>query len=172
MICVQARIVVEQVFLTPTHLAIAMEYAQGGDLFNYTLGHRPHGRLAEQQARWIFQQLIIGLDYCHRRVSVAPGSPVHDSSACTTRAVMRNAEGRPILSKSSPRAQAAMLSRHLDVLRQSAAGRSIAGAVHLKGTVDAKPVHRLWAVQAPIRAATSLPSSLAVSEASSCHPIP
>ncbi len=58
-----------QVFLTPTHLAIAMEYAQGGDLFNYTLGHRPHGRLAEQQARWIFQQLIIGLDYSHRRVS-------------------------------------------------------------------------------------------------------
>ncbi len=58
-------------FLTPTHLAIAMEYAQGGDLFNYTLGHRPHGRLAEQQARWIFQQLIIGLDYCHRRVRTA-----------------------------------------------------------------------------------------------------
>lgn len=62
-----------QVFLTPTHLAIAMEYAQGGDLFNYTLGHRPHGRLAEQQARWIFQQLIIGLDYCHRRVSALAG---------------------------------------------------------------------------------------------------
>jgi hypothetical protein len=60
-----------QVFLTQTHLAIAMEYAQGGDLFNYTLGHRPHGRLAEQQARWIFQQLIIGLDYCHRRVRPA-----------------------------------------------------------------------------------------------------
>ena len=57
-----------QVFLTNAHLAIAMEYAQGGDLFNYTLGHRPHGRLAEQQGRWIFQQLIIGLDYCHRRV--------------------------------------------------------------------------------------------------------
>ncbi len=57
-----------QVFLTATHLGIAMEYAQGGDLFAYTLGHKPHGRLAEQQARWIFQQLIIGLDYCHRRV--------------------------------------------------------------------------------------------------------
>ena len=27
-----------QVFLTPTHLAIAMEYAQGGDLFNFTPG--------------------------------------------------------------------------------------------------------------------------------------
>ena len=103
MICVQARIVAEQVFLTPTHLAIAMEYAQGGDLFNYTLGHRPHGRLAEQQARWIFQQLIIGLDYCHRRVSMALGSPVHLGSACTTRAVMRNAEGRPIQSKWSHR---------------------------------------------------------------------
>ncbi len=63
-----------QVFLTQTHLAIAMEYAQGGDLFNYTLGHRPHGRLAEQQARWIFQQLIIGLDYCHRRAR-APSRP-------------------------------------------------------------------------------------------------
>ena len=69
-----------QVFLTPTHLAIAMEYAQGGDLFNYTLGHRPHGRLAEQQARWIFQQLIIGLDYCHRRVSTA--RHVHPASIC------------------------------------------------------------------------------------------
>lgn len=63
-----SRACLAQVFLTQTHLAIAMEYAQGGDLFNYTLGHRPHGRLAEQQARWIFQQLIIGLDYCHRRV--------------------------------------------------------------------------------------------------------
>ena len=57
-----------QVFLTPTHLAIVMEYAKGGDLFNYTMRHGPHGRLAEPQARWIFQQLIIGLDYCHRRV--------------------------------------------------------------------------------------------------------
>jgi serine/threonine protein kinase len=64
----RARAASAQVFLTASHLAIAMEYAQGGDLFNYTLGHRPHGRLAEQQARWIFQQLIIGLDYCHRRV--------------------------------------------------------------------------------------------------------
>lgn len=27
-----------QVFLTPRHLAIAMEYAQGGDLFNVSRG--------------------------------------------------------------------------------------------------------------------------------------
>ena len=73
-----------QVFLTQEHLAISMEFAQGGDLFAYTLGHRPHGRLAETQSRWIFQQLIIGLDYCHRKVGAAlngfsdmtqPGSP-------------------------------------------------------------------------------------------------
>lgn len=57
-----------QVLLTQSHLAIVMEYARGGDLFNYTMRHGPHGRLVEQQARWIFQQLIIGLDYCHRRV--------------------------------------------------------------------------------------------------------
>ena len=60
-----------QVFLTQEHLAISMEFAQGGDLFAYTLGHRPHGRLAETQSRWIFQQLIIGLDYCHRKVGAA-----------------------------------------------------------------------------------------------------
>ena len=39
-----------------------------GKYLQYTLGHRPMGRLAEPQARWIFQQLIIGLDYCHSRV--------------------------------------------------------------------------------------------------------
>ena len=58
-----------QVFLTPTHLAIAMEFAQGGDLFRYVLRHHPICRLSEAKAQWIFQQLIIGLDYCHRRVS-------------------------------------------------------------------------------------------------------
>ena len=57
-----------QVFLTREYLAISMEFAQGGDLFAYTLGPKSHGKLAEAQARWIFQQLILGLDYCHRKV--------------------------------------------------------------------------------------------------------
>ena len=83
-----------QVFLTQEHLAISMEFAQGGDLFAYTLGHRPHGRLAETQSRWIFQQLIIGLDYCHRKVGAAlaglsdvmqPSSPCISSMACRTK---------------------------------------------------------------------------------------
>lgn len=61
-------------FLTHTHLAIAMEYAPGGDLFRYVLRHKA-ARLAEAQARWIFQQLVIGLDFCHR--SVWPRSDRH-----------------------------------------------------------------------------------------------
>ncbi|KAK9834462.1 hypothetical protein WJX74_002218 [Apatococcus lobatus] len=60
-------VALKEVFLTPSYLAIAMEYARGGDLFTYTLSHQPSGRLSEQQARWIFQQLMIGLDYCHQR---------------------------------------------------------------------------------------------------------
>ena len=62
-----------QVFLTRTHLAIAMEYAQGGDLFRYVLRHKA-ARLAESQARWIFQQLVIGLDFCHRSVRTPFGA--------------------------------------------------------------------------------------------------
>ncbi len=57
-------------FLTPTHLGIAMEFAQGGDLFQYLLRQQPHCRLLEVHARWIFQQLMIGLDFCHRKVGV------------------------------------------------------------------------------------------------------
>ena len=53
----------KEVFLTPTHLAIAMEYAPGGDLFSYV---SQRGGLSEDDARWFFQQLVIGLDYCHR----------------------------------------------------------------------------------------------------------
>ena len=58
-----------QVFLTREYLAISMEFAQGGDLFAYSLGPNSFGKLAEVQARWIFQQLTLGLDYCHRKVS-------------------------------------------------------------------------------------------------------
>ena len=57
-----------QVFLTSTHLAIVMELAHGGDLCTYMERHKPACRLPEASARWIFQQLIIGMDYSHRRV--------------------------------------------------------------------------------------------------------
>jgi len=54
----------KEVFFTEKYLAIAMEYADQGDLFHYV---RDNGRLREDVARWIFQQLIFGLDYCHRK---------------------------------------------------------------------------------------------------------
>ena len=59
-----------QVFLTPDYLALAMEYAPGGDLFRYVSARRG---LSEEEARWFFQQLIVAIDYCHRMVSVGAG---------------------------------------------------------------------------------------------------
>eukprot|EP01025_Chloroclados_australasicus_P017921 TRINITY_DN1920_c0_g1_i4.p2 TRINITY_DN1920_c0_g1~~TRINITY_DN1920_c0_g1_i4.p2 ORF type:complete len:401 (-),score=37.36 TRINITY_DN1920_c0_g1_i4:292-1338(-) len=54
----------KDVFLTNHCLALAMEYADQGDLFDYVIGQQG---LDEKQARWFFQQLIIAVDYCHRR---------------------------------------------------------------------------------------------------------
>eukprot|EP00877_Chromochloris_zofingiensis_P012447 jgi/Chrzof1/7456/Cz02g24200.t1 len=53
----------KEVFMTPQHLCIAMEFASGGDMFEYVV--KKNG-LREDEARWFFQQLIVGLDYCHR----------------------------------------------------------------------------------------------------------
>ena len=50
-------------FLTREYLAIAMEFAAGGDMFQYV---KQRGGLEEVEARWFFQQLIIGMDYCHK----------------------------------------------------------------------------------------------------------
>jgi len=66
-----------QVFLTPIYLSIAMEFAPGGDMFEYVV--KKNG-LREDEARWFFQQLIVALDYCHKMVRqgwearVVPGS--------------------------------------------------------------------------------------------------
>lgn len=54
-----------QVFLTDEYMAIAMEYAAGGDMFQLVVRQRG---LPEADARWYFQQLIIAIDYCHRMV--------------------------------------------------------------------------------------------------------
>lgn len=57
----------KEVFLTPNHLAISMEYAAGGDLSEYVQAHRLHGMgILESDARWVFQQLLVAVDYCHR----------------------------------------------------------------------------------------------------------
>jgi len=40
-----------------------MEYAPGGDMLEFV---KKKSGLTEEEARWFFQQLIIGLDYCHK----------------------------------------------------------------------------------------------------------
>ncbi|CAJ1932795.1 unnamed protein product [Sphenostylis stenocarpa] len=52
----------KEVILTPTHLAIVMEYASGGELFERIC---KAGRFGEDEARFFFQQLISGVSYCH-----------------------------------------------------------------------------------------------------------
>ena len=82
----------EQVVLTPQHLAIIMEYAAGGELFericnagrfsedevramgtqfrNYAELHglRRFHLIIFLQARFFFQQLVSGISYCHSMV--------------------------------------------------------------------------------------------------------
>ena len=60
----------KEVFLTPRYLAIAMEFVAGGDMFEYVVRK---GGLKESEARWFFQQLIVGVDYLHRMVRRLPG---------------------------------------------------------------------------------------------------
>ncbi|XP_038998388.1 serine/threonine-protein kinase SAPK1-like [Hibiscus syriacus] len=52
----------KEVLLTPTHLAIVMEYAAGGELFERICNA---GRFSEDEARFFFQQLVSGVSYCH-----------------------------------------------------------------------------------------------------------
>ncbi|GMH05038.1 hypothetical protein Nepgr_006878 [Nepenthes gracilis] len=52
-----------EVMATKSKIYIVLEYAKGGELFNKVA----RGRLKEDIARWIFQQLISAVDFCHSR---------------------------------------------------------------------------------------------------------
>lgn len=59
----------KEAILMPSQLGIVMEYAAGGDLREYLERSKPLDRavgLPEADARWFFQQLVLGLDFCHR----------------------------------------------------------------------------------------------------------
>ncbi|KPL96809.1 5'-AMP-activated protein kinase catalytic subunit alpha-2-like protein [Sarcoptes scabiei] len=56
-----------QVISTPTDIFMIMEYVSGRELFAYIV---KHGKLKESEARRFFQQIISGVDYCHRHMVV------------------------------------------------------------------------------------------------------
>ncbi|KAI9154050.1 hypothetical protein LWI28_020342 [Acer negundo] len=56
-----------EVIETPTYIYYVMEYMECGELFDYIV---ERGRIQEAESRRFFQQLIAGLEYCHRNMVV------------------------------------------------------------------------------------------------------
>ncbi|XP_059295876.1 SNF1-related protein kinase catalytic subunit alpha KIN10-like isoform X2 [Lycium ferocissimum] len=52
-----------EVIETPSDIYVVMEYVKSGELFDYIV---QKGRLQEDEARHLFQQIIAGVEYCHR----------------------------------------------------------------------------------------------------------
>jgi len=53
-----------EIFLTPTHLCIAMEFCSGGEVFARVARS---GRLPEREARRLWRQLVAGVGACHEQ---------------------------------------------------------------------------------------------------------
>lgn len=56
-----------EVIETQTDIYVVMEYVKSGELFDYIV---EKGRLHEDEARRFFQQIISGVEYCHRNMVV------------------------------------------------------------------------------------------------------
>ncbi len=54
-----------EVIETPTDVYVFIEYSSGGELFDYIV---ERGRLSESEARRFFQQLLSGVEYCHKNM--------------------------------------------------------------------------------------------------------
>jgi len=52
-----------EVIDTPSDIFVVMEYVSGGELFDYIVAK---GRLSEEEARKFFQQIVAGVEYCHK----------------------------------------------------------------------------------------------------------
>ena len=53
------------VYETGGELYLVLEHVEGGELFDYLV---KRGRLGENEARKFFQQMILGLDFCHKHL--------------------------------------------------------------------------------------------------------
>ena len=56
-----------EVIETASDIYVVMEYVKSGELFDYIV---EKGRLVEDEARHFFQQIISGVEYCHRHMVV------------------------------------------------------------------------------------------------------
>jgi 5'-AMP-activated protein kinase catalytic alpha subunit len=56
-----------EVINTPSDIFVVTEYITGGELFDYIV---EHGRLSEDESRRFFQQMISGVEYCHKHMVV------------------------------------------------------------------------------------------------------
>ena len=53
-----------EVIETEEEMFLIMEYAEGGELFDYLVAH---GRMKEKDARRQFRQIVAAIDYCHKK---------------------------------------------------------------------------------------------------------
>lgn len=56
-----------EVINTPSDIFVVTEYITGGELFDYII---ERGRLSEDESRKFFQQMISGIEYCHKHMIV------------------------------------------------------------------------------------------------------
>eukprot|EP01100_Stratorugosa_tubuloviscum_P009881 TRINITY_DN4178_c0_g1_i2.p1 TRINITY_DN4178_c0_g1~~TRINITY_DN4178_c0_g1_i2.p1 ORF type:complete len:459 (+),score=197.97 TRINITY_DN4178_c0_g1_i2:175-1551(+) len=56
-----------EVIETPTDIFMVMEFVSGGELFEFIVNN---GRISENEARRFFQQIIAGVEYCHKHMVV------------------------------------------------------------------------------------------------------
>ena len=93
-----------QVFVTTTHLAIVMEYAGGGELFN-RVAAPPRHHLTESEARTFFRELLAGVEYCHSVVRIILWIGDSPRPASVEKALSGRALGSQSASLDEPRQQ-------------------------------------------------------------------